>query len=120
MVGSDTSDDESLPVGWSEAESMEAMPSTDDARASVLYEREGAEVGLRVFPSEPNVPHADTDRWRVGVVQGSFDNPDRMDPIADVEGRDEALDVARSFMEAYEDAEGAGNRVERAMEVVSR
>lgn len=117
MVESDRQDD-GLPAGWAETETPEATPGKYDARPEMLFEREDPDVAVQVFPSEPNAPHSDTDRWRVAVVRGSYDDPDRTEPIADVDGSDVALDVARSFMEAYESATGP-DRVERAMEAVS-
>lgn len=119
MVASDPADEDAgLPAGWTPIEDLESSPGKYDARSVSLFEREGADVAVQAFPSEPNVPHSDTDRWRVAVVHGRFDDPDRTDPIADVDGQDAALEVARSFMEAYEAATGP-DRVERAMEAVS-
>lgn len=116
----DARNDQGLPVGWTELdEDSEAFPSNPDPRPAALYSREGHDVSVHVFAADPNMPHADTDHWRVAVVSGDYPNPERVDPIADVEGRDVALEVAEEFMAAFDAAEGP-NRLERAMEAVSR
>lgn len=93
-----------LPDPWTEAVDHDDIVEKYDPRDPVLFERDDRERAVHVLPTEPNVAHADTHEWRVGLVRGDVDEFHDAEPIARVHGRENAYHVAVAFMDAYEEA----------------
>lgn len=93
-----------LPGSWTEVVDHDYIVEKYDPRDPVLFERDDRERAVHILPTEPNVAHADTHEWRVGLVRGDVDELLDAEPIAHVHGRENAYHVAVAFMEAYEEA----------------
>ena len=76
-------------------------------------------VGVHISPAGPPDLHADSDRWRVGVVTGDPGSVSGLEPVAEVEGRDGAFERARRFMLTFDAADGdTDERVAAATEAI--
>lgn len=93
-----------LPDSWTEVREHDLIVEKYDPRDPTLFERDDRKRAVHILPTEPNVPHADTHEWRVGLVRGSVDELLDAEPIAHVHGRENAYHVAVTFMRAYEEA----------------
>ncbi|MGZ0746821.1 hypothetical protein [Haloparvum sp. AD34] len=93
-----------LPDSWTEVREHDLIVEKYDPRDPTLFVREDRERAVHILPTEPNVPHADTHEWRVGLVRGDVNELLDAEPIAHVHGHENAYHVAVTFMEAYEEA----------------
>lgn len=119
-AGGAPDDDEGteIPDGWTEATGADYVTEKYDARPVALFVSETADVGVHVVPADPNLSHTETERWRVGSVEGGRDGDDLApaEPLVVVEGRDAAVQRARAFMDAFENADGDDAERRRAAE----
>ena len=113
---SETPTDRAVPDDWAEVNNPDYIVEKYDPRAPTLFEYEERDIGVHILPAEPNVPHADTERWRLGFVRGNRDNLEKAEPVVLVHGRDTAFHAAHVFMETYDeyDDRDDGDRVEIA------
>jgi hypothetical protein len=117
-----TNEQTSLPEGWHEVEDREGREDKYNPEAVRLFAPEaGDPVALRVREADPNT--ADQ-RDREHMVEGVLDAEasDGRRSIVDserVEGHEEALNLARRAMEAYEGtADDPGDDLDRALRSV--
>ncbi|MFB6235735.1 MAG: hypothetical protein ABEH81_10780 [Halopenitus sp.] len=93
-----------LPDPWTEVVDHDYIVEKYDPRDPVLFERADRERAVHILPTEPNVAHADTHEWRIGLVRGDVNELLDTESIARVHGRENAYHVAVEFMGAYEEA----------------
>ncbi|MFC6834973.1 hypothetical protein [Halomarina ordinaria] len=89
-----------LPEGWHESTVDQNAAERYDPRPPILYEADD-EVCVQVVPAGANGPHGDEDRWRVALLEGTSLSPERVEAATEVEGRDDAMALARDLMAAY-------------------
>lgn len=116
VMTDDPPENESLPGRWTEQDATQEGVSEGSPRQPALFERAGDDRAVRIHPSGPDMPHDDGREWQVGLAGGE---DEAAEPIARVDGRDTAYDVATEFMAAYEAAltePGDASALERATE----
>jgi len=102
-MSDDPPENRSLPGRWTERDESGDGTTAYSPREPALFERAGDERAIRIYPSGPDMPHDDGREWQVGLAGGE---DEAAEPIARVDGRDTAYDVATEFMAAYEAALG--------------
>jgi|GEM_PF-1656958 len=103
-----------VPDDWSEVERPDHIVEKYDPRPVILFTHEEDQIGVHVLPDEPIAPHADTERWRVGAIEGDRDEFREAEPFAHVHGHENALLVAEAFMQAYDRTNGDVGAAERS------
>jgi hypothetical protein len=93
--------DRALPEHWTEVTNPDYIVEKYDPRAPTLFEHGERDIGVHILPDEPNTPHADTDRWRLGFVRGNRDDLEAAEPIVHADSREAAFHAAHVFMDAY-------------------
>jgi len=91
--------DRAVPDDWAEVSDPDEIAEKYDPRVPTLFEYAGREIAVHILPDEPNTPHADSTRWRLGFVRGSQDNLKGATPIVHVHGRENASHAAHVFIE---------------------
>jgi hypothetical protein len=107
-------EEHTVPEDWSEVENPDYIVEKYDPRPVTLFTHDAAEVGVHVLPDEPNTPHSDTHRWRVGAIRGNENEFKEAEPFAHLHGRENALAVAEAFMKAYDRTNGDVGAAERS------
>ena len=93
--------DRAVPDDWAEVSDPDEIAEKYDPRVPTLFEYAGREIAVHILPDEPNTPHADSTRWRLGFVRGSRDNLKGATPIVHVHGRENASHAAHVFMTTF-------------------
>ncbi len=103
-----------VPDDWSEVTNPDYIVEKYDPRPVILFTHDEDDVGVHVLPDEPIAPHSDTERWRVGAIEGNRDEFEEAEPFAHLHGHENALEVAEAFMTAYDRTNGDVNAAERS------
>ncbi|EMA48369.1 hypothetical protein C448_03801 [Halococcus morrhuae DSM 1307] len=104
-------DGNELPDGWEQPDT-DAQAGQYNPQQPIRYERDGIEVHI-----QPATNTADTDQdvWRLNVVD---EDREMTEPVREgIDGRDSAIDIAREFMETYNERCVDGN--ESAADVIA-
>ncbi|WP_049901053.1 hypothetical protein [Halococcus agarilyticus] len=92
--------DDDLPGDWTGVDDTDEKAGQYDPQRPLHYEHTDG-IELVVQPTSPNVADADEADWRVRAIS---EGGDETESLRDgVEGRDDAIGVAREFMTAYEE-----------------
>ena len=87
-----------LPGEWAKADDSDEKAGQYNPQQPICYEHP-REIELVIQPTSPNVADADQDVWRVRAISDGGDETETL--REGVEGRDDAIGVAREFMTAY-------------------
>ncbi|HET7325355.1 MAG TPA: hypothetical protein VFJ06_13595 [Halococcus sp.] len=99
-----STDSDDLPDGWTRAEDSDEQAGQYDPQQPIRYGREDIEVHAQ---PATNVS-GEGDLWRVGIIRE--DGPGGVETLHDgIEGRDSAIEIAREFMETYNERHVEGN-----------
>ena len=95
-----------LPGEWAKADDSDEKAGQYNPQQPIRYEHTDG-IELVVQPTSPNVADANQDVWRVRVIRDGGDETETLREGA--EGRDDAIGVAREFMDAYDERCVDGN-----------
>ena len=87
-----------LPGEWAKADDSDEKAGQYNPQQPIRYEHTDG-IELVVQPTSPNVADANQDVWRVRAIRDGGDETETL--REGVEGRDDAIGVAREFMTAY-------------------
>jgi hypothetical protein len=95
--------DDSLPTGWQKTDQPNDELTRYNPQPVTQYDHTETDTGIQLIPTDQQTGSASENGYRITVLSASTDSAGEIDLLTTAPDHEAALDVARRFMQIYND-----------------